>query len=89
MGHIPALTGIQSGQESDLMVAVLHPAPQQDGPRQSLQKQWVCTGMLYLYPGISHASVGLVNVVEGSKLPGIVQRRVWGVAPSLATAYPC
>lgn len=88
MGNIPTLSGIQSGQESDLMVAALHPAPQQDGPRQSLQKQWVCIGMLGFYPGISHASVGLVSVAEGSRLPGTVQRRVWGVAPSPATASP-
>lgn len=70
------------------MVAALHPVPQQDGPRQALQKQWVCTGMLGFYPGISYASVGLVNVAGGSRLPGAVQRRVWGVAPSPATAYP-
>lgn len=84
MGNITVLTGIQSCQESDLMVAALHPAPQQDGPRQSLQKQWVCTGMLGFCPGISHASVGLVSVAEGSGLPASVQRRVWGVAPSPA-----
>lgn len=76
MGHIPALPGIQSSQDSDLMVAALHPTPQQDGPRQSLQKQWVCTGMLCFCPGISHASVGLVSVAEGSRLPGTVQTRV-------------
>lgn len=89
MGNIPALTGKQSGQESDLIAAALHPAPQQDGPRQSLQKQWVCTRMLGFCSGISHSSVDLVSVAEGSRLPGTVQRRVWGVAPSPATAYPC
>lgn len=66
-----------------------YPASQQDGPRQSLQKQWVvCAGVLGFCPGISHASVGLVNVAEGSRFPDTVQKRVLGVASSPATAYP-
>lgn len=70
--------GYNWAQESELIVAALHLALQQDVPRQSLQEQWVCTGMLCLCRGISHASVGLAKCGKGKQVAWVLcdQRRV-------------
>lgn len=81
--------GYPQGQANDLTVAALHPAPQQDISRWSLQEQQVCAAMLYLCLGVSHASMRLV--ICGRRQVACMlcnQRRVWGVTLSTASFLP-